>query len=259
MLTTQPVEQKLSVIIITYNEEDNIRDCLNSVKWADEIIVIDSKSTDKTVDFAKEFTDIIFLTDNLTYGQKRNIGIENASCDWIFWLDADERVTQELKKEIVNASEHNRFDAYLVNRKSFFINKFIKHCGWYPDYTLRLFRKSSGIKFNEALVHEKIHYKGKIGKIESELLHYTDRDYEHYINKLNNYTTLSAKDLSDKKRKAGISDIIFRPALTFFRMYFWKLGILDGFTGLVLCILSSFHVLMKYAKLYLLNKRQTNG
>lgn len=246
---------KLSVIVITYNEELNISDCLESVKWADEIIVIDSKSIDKTTEIASKFTQNIIIVDNIPYGEKRNIGIEKSSGEWIFWLDADERVTPELKEEIIRAiNSLNSSEAYLINRKSFFITKFIKYCGWYPDFTLRLFKKSTGIRFNSLLVHEKADYKGSPAKLKNDLLHYTDRTFEHYINKMNNYTTLSAKELHRKGKKAGFGDIIFRPVFTFFKMYFLKLGVLDGLMGLVLCLLSSVHVMVKYLKLFLLNK-----
>jgi len=246
---------KISAIVITYNEAANISECLTSLKWCDEIIVVDSNSADDTVSNAGEYTQDIITVDNIPYGEKRNIGIDKATGDWIIWLDADERISAELKDEISGIiSSSSPTDAYKINRKSYFINKFIKHCGWYPDYTLRLFKKSSGIRFNDSLVHEKAVYNGSTGKLKNDILHYTDRDFEHYISKLNKYTTFSAEELSAKGRKAGFFDIIFRPAFTFFKMYFLKLGILDGYMGLVLCTLSSIHVMTKYSKLYLINK-----
>ena len=250
---------KISAIVITYNEEANITECLNSLKWCDEIILVDSGSTDNTVKLAGEFTQKIIISGNIPYGEKRNIGIDNATGEWIFWLDADERATPQLKDEITGIISRGSpvIEAYLINRKSFFINKFIKHCGWFPDYTLRLFKKSTGIKFSSSLVHEKAVYTGKTGKLKNEILHYTDRDFEHYINKLNKYTSLSAEELNAKGRRAGFFDIIFRPAFTFFKMYFLKLGILDGYMGLVLCTLSSVHVMTKYSKLYLTNKHNS--
>ncbi len=253
---------KISAIVITYNEETNIEVCLELLKWCDEIIVIDSNSTDNTVEIAKRYTDNIFAVDNIPYGEKRNIGIDKASCEWVIWLDADERISPELHleiKEIVNSTSNNNCNAYLINRKSYFINKFIKHCGWYPDFTLRLFKKSTGIKFDTTLVHEKAVYSGITGKLKSDILHYTDRDFEHYLRKLNNYTSLSTEEMHTKGRKASFFDIIFRPAFSFFKMYFLRLGILDGYMGMVLCTLSSIHVMTKYSKLYLLNKPNLNN
>jgi glycosyltransferase involved in cell wall biosynthesis len=247
---------KLTAIVITYNEENNIKECLESIEWAHEIIVVDSNSNDRTVEIAKGFTQNIIIVEKIPYGEKRNIGINKATGEWILWVDADERVTPELKDEITKTiNDYNSFNAYYINRKSFFITKFIKHCGWYPDFTLRLFKKSTGVKFNSSLVHEKAVYNGTTGKLKNDLLHYTDRDYEHYFSKMNNYTTLSARELFNKGKKAGFTDIILRPVFTFLKMYFLKLGILDGFMGLILCILSGCHVMVKYLKLYQLNKR----
>lgn len=246
---------KLSAVVITYNEEANITECLQSLAFADEIIVIDSNSADKTVEYARKFTDNIISVENTPYGLKRNIGIDKAKGEWILWLDADERVTPELEAEIQGTIADNAaMNAYYINRKSFFITKFIKHCGWYPDYTLRLFKRSTGIKFNDNLVHEKAVYNGSTGRLKNDILHYTDRTFEHYFNKMNNYTTLSAQELFNKGKKAGFLDIILRPHFTFLKMYFLKLGILDGLMGFVLCTLSSIHVLVKYLKLYRLNK-----
>lgn len=246
---------KLSLIVITHNEEQNIRECLNSAISADEIIVVDSNSTDLTVNMAREYTDNVIQVEDMPYGQKRNLGIDRAQNDWILWLDADERLTEELRIEITEVIDNpDSLSAYYINRKSFFITKFIKHCGWYPDYTLRLFKSSAGIRFNDSLVHEKAVYEGKTAKLNNDILHYTDRTFEHYFKKLNHYTTLSALELFNKGRKAGFLDIILRPQFTFLKMYFLKLGILDGFMGLVLCILSSIHVMVKYLKLYKLNK-----
>ena len=248
---------KISVIVITLNEENNITDCLKSVEWADEIIVIDSKSTDRTVELASKFTKKIYLTENLPFARKKNIAIEKATYDWVLSIDADERVTLELKGKILGIvnSADNKYDAYYLNRKSFFINKFIKHCGWYPDYVLRLFKKSSGAKFSENLVHEKLLVIGKIGKLDPDLLHYTNRNFEHYLEKLNIYTTYSSNELFSNGKKSGLIDMFFRPAFTFFKMYFLKLGFLDGYTGLVLCALSSVHVFVKYSKNYFLIKK----
>lgn len=246
--------QKLSVIVSTYNEEKNIEECLESVKWADEIIVIDSKSKDKTAEIAKKYTDKIFVTEIKSFSGKKNFGIDKASGEWIFWIDADERIPDALKDEILQtiSGSGNEISVYEVNRKSFFINKFIKHCGWYPDYGIRLFKKDAGIKFTEVRVHEKIAYNGKLKKFRNEIIHYTDLTFEHYFLKLNSYTTSSALDLHEKGKKSSILDIFFRPVFTFIKMYFLKLGLLDGYTGLVLCTLSSAHVFVKYTKLYFL-------
>jgi len=172
------------------------------------------------------------------------------------WLDADEIITENLKTEILKIlnSSQVKYDAYFIKRKSFFINKFINHCGWYPDYGLRLFKKSLKIRFDNSRVHEKAVFEGKTGKLNSEILHFTDLEFEHYVTKLNTYTTKSALDLFDKGKNSSVYDLIFRPVFTFIKMYFLKLGILDGYIGLVLCTLSGIHVFVKYSKLYYLTK-----
>lgn len=248
----------ISAIVITLNEESNIRECLESLKWCDEIILVDSGSSDSTVKIAEEFTNNIIVCGNLPYGEKRNIGIDKAASEWIIWLDADERITPELQAEILNNIKGSNINAFYINRRSFFLNKFIKHCGWYPDYTLRLFRKDTGIRFNASLVHEKAVYRGDTAKLNNDILHYTDLRIEHYMNKLNKYTSLSAEEMYKNRKKSSFVDIIFRPVFMFFKMYFLRLGILDGYTGLVLCTLSSVHVMIKYSKLFLIKKTNRN-
>ena len=182
---------KLSVIISTYNEENNIEECLESVKWADEIIVVDSSSKDKTAYIAKKFTDKIFISDTKSFSEKKNFGINKSSGEWILWIDADERVPDALKKEILQiiSSSDNETEVYKINRKSFFINKFIKHCGWYPDYGIRLFKKQAGIKFTEVRVHEKITYNGNSRKLKNEII-------QNYLldSRLNNITDYTNKE-----------------------------------------------------------------
>jgi len=248
---------KISAIVITYNEEKNISACLDTLKWCDEIIIIDSHSTDKTLEQAKNYTNKIFLTEKTGYSAKKNIGIEKASCEWILAIDADERVPEALQKEILYLINQNNigYNSYYINRKSFFITKFIKHCGWYPDYVLRLFKKSKNYKYSDDLVHEKLLTDEKSGKLKNELLHYTDLDFEHYIEKMNKYSTLSASELYEKKKHTGILDILFRPLFAFLKMYFIKLGFLDGYIGLILCTLSGVHVFAKYSKNYFLNNK----
>lgn len=248
--------ERISALVITYNEENNISDCLDTLMWCDEIIIIDSKSSDRTTNIASKFTKKIFSVENLSFSEKKNLGVEKASYNWILCVDADERVTQNLKteiRELLNSTDKS-LNAYYIKRKSFFISKFIKYCGWYPDYVLRLFRKSDKVRFSEKLVHEKLLLDEKAGKLRSELIHYTDLDFEHYVNKMNLYSSYSAEEIFLDRKKPKIFSIIFRPVFTFIKMYFLKLGFLDGYIGLVLCTLSSIHVFAKYSKHYFLTK-----
>jgi glycosyltransferase involved in cell wall biosynthesis len=242
---------QLSVIIITKNEEKNIRKCLESVRWAEEIVIVDSGSSDRTMELAKEYTKKIFVKPWEGYGEAKNFGLSKCSGDWVFWLDADERATVELQKEIQNVLKSAGPDvkALRMPRKANFLGKWIKHCGWYPGRVVRVFRRSEG-KFSEERVHEKLEIAGEIIDLNSDLLHYTDPNLVHYYNKFNNYTSLAADELILKKRKFRFFNMVVNPVWVFVKMYFIKLGFLDGIQGFILCVLSAQYVFTKYAKLW---------
>jgi glycosyltransferase involved in cell wall biosynthesis len=245
---------KISAIVITYNEEKNIRRCLESLSWADEIVLVDSYSEDNTKNIAKQFTDRIFDVKWEGFGRKKEFARNKASLEWVLCVDADEVVTSELKDEIKKTLQAQPFyDGFYIPRKSNFLGKWIKHSGWYPDYGLRLFKRHKA-KFDVSLVHEKLEVEGKIGYLKNHLLHYTDPDINHYLSKLNHYTSLSAEELYKKGKKATMGDLLFRPPTVFFKMFIWKMGFLDGVYGLILAFFSSFHVFTKYAKLWHLQK-----
>ncbi len=241
----------VSVILITKNEEANIRECLSTVTWADEVVVVDAGSSDSTVAVAGEFTKKIFVRPWEGYGSARNFALSRISSEWAFWLDADERVTSDLTREIQStvALENNQFVAYSMPRKANFLGRWILHCGWYPGRVTRLFRKEKG-HFTESKVHERLLVDGATGTLKSDLLHYTDPTLSHYFEKLNKYTTLASEELSGEGATFGIAQITVRPVWTFLRMYIFRLGFLDGIAGLVLCVLSSCYVFTKYAKLW---------
>lgn len=241
----------LSVIVITKNEERNIEDCLNSVRWAHEIVVVDGGSEDKTMELARKFTSNVYIKPWEGYGASKNFALEQCRGEWILWLDADERVSDELGKEIqaiVNQSAAS-FAVYEVPRKAYFLGKWIKHCGWYPGYVPRVFKRGAG-RFSENKVHERFEFDGVAGKLKSDLLHYTDPNIWHYLEKFNRYTTLAADELMEKRIPFRVGQIVIRPVWVFIRMYVLKLGFLDGVHGFILCILSSCYVFTKYAKLW---------
>lgn len=240
----------LSVILITLNEEENIKSCLQSVQWADEIVVVDSHSKDKTAEIARQFTEKVIVIDWMGYSANKNLALENATGEWVLWIDADERVTPELAREIKKVIGTNtEKDGFEIARKAFFLGRWIKHCGWYPGYVLRLFRRQKA-HFSENKVHEGVVLKGNRGRLKGSLVHYTDNNLEHYLWKFNRYTSYAADELAEKQRSAGLLSILFRPLHAFVKMYVLKLGILDGVEGLMLCLLSSGYVAMKYAKLW---------
>jgi len=241
----------LTVVTITLNEEANIRDCLASARWANEIIVVDSGSTDRTVEYARAFTDHVDRAPWEGYGAARNFALQHATSDWIFWLDADERVTPELAVEIQEMlrKDDERIVGYSVARRAYFLGRWIKHCGWYPSRVTRLFRRGKG-KFSENRVHEQLELQGDVGILRNDLLHFTDPSLQHYFAKFNKYTSLAAEDLRESGRSFGFHDVLLRPPFTFFKMYVLKRGFLDGMQGFILCVLSSLYVFTKYIKLW---------
>jgi len=245
----------LSVIVITKNEERNIRECLESVGWAGEIVVVDAGSTDRTVELAKRVTPKVFVDAWKGYGAARNEALTHCVNEWVLWLDADERVTPALAGEITSviASPAVHVVGYEVPRAAYFLGKWIKHCGWYPGHVVRLFRRGAG-RFTEDKVHERLEVDGQIGRLKSDLLHFTDPNLFHYFEKFNRYTSLAAEELLGQRRKFRFTQLLLRPAWVFIRMYIVRRGFLDGIQGFILSLLSSFYVFVKYAKLWELSR-----
>lgn len=239
----------LSVMVITKNEQHNIADCLTSAAFADEIIVVDACSTDQTVEIARRFTPLVYVVPWQGYAANKTIALSHCRSEWVLWLDADERIPDDLGLEIKNLiAAHPQQNGFSVARRAWFLGRWIKHCGWYPGYVLRLFRQRHG-RFNDHLVHEGVEIDGACGRLRAALDHYTDRDLEHYLSKFNHYTTLAGQELYQRQRRAGIASFIFRPLHQFIKMYIFKAGFLDGVEGLMLCLLSANYVAAKYAKL----------
>lgn len=245
----------LSVVIITLNEEKKIRDCLELVKWADEIVVVDSFSKDNTVEIARNYTDKIYQREFAGFGKQKNFALSKASGDWILAIDADERVTSELKEEIKRTLANPRASGYYMPRKSYFLGKWIKHCGWWPDYLLRLFRRDCG-HFSDRLVHEALEVDGPTGRLNNPLEHHPFCSLSELIRKADRYSTLGAeviiaesKDCSGKHKVSVLISFLHAWA-KFFSMYFIKAGFLDGKEGFILSVLSFYYTLIKYLKLW---------
>ncbi len=247
----------LSVITLTKNEEHNITECLSGVRWADELIVIDSGSVDRTVEKARAFTDKVLASEWKGYGATKNDGLKHAKGDWVLWLDADERVPPGLADEIrsVIASSEHRVAAYSVARRAFFLGKWIRHSGWYPGRVVRLFRRDRG-SFSASHVHEHLEINGETGALNNDLLHYTDPNLYHYFAKFNTYTSLAAKDLLERGESFSTGDVLFRPAFMFVKMFLFRRGFLDGMHGFLLALCSSAYVFVKYAKLWEISRRK---
>jgi len=238
----------ISAVIITLNEEANIEECLESVSWAREIVVVDAESSDRTREIALRFTPQVHERKWDGYSEAKAYAISKANSEWVLSIDADERVTPELKKEIRSLHPPGGVDGYMVPIKPLFLGRWIKHCGWYPGYKLRLFRKDSATMTPRRL-HEGIRVKGGVGRLAGPLLHYAYPTVRSYFRKFSRYTDLGARELHERGRRAGAFDIAVRPLFSFLKMYVFKLGFLDGIEGLVLCVFSSLYVLVKYVKL----------
>jgi glycosyltransferase involved in cell wall biosynthesis len=248
---------KVSAYILTKNEEKHIRDCIESVIWTDEIVVIDDFSSDKTVEIAKSLGCKVIKNKFTYFGKQRNFALEKCTYQWVICLDADERISQELKREIEHELQRcPKFDVYVAPRKSRFINKWIMHSGWYPDYRHPILFNKNKVRYKDQLVHEDIDYKGKKSYFKGEILHYPYDSIKSFINKSDFYSDLRSKEMFKQGKKFKVVNLIVNPAIMFIKMYILKRGFLDGFTGLVLALLySSFYTLMKYVKLWELENK----
>ncbi|RLC46307.1 MAG: glycosyltransferase family 2 protein [Candidatus Cloacimonadota bacterium] len=244
------MKNSLSVVIITKNEENNIKRCLQSVKWADEIVVVDTGSTDRTLEICEKYGCHIIETEWLGFGKTKQLGVNCAANDWILSIDADEEVTSELTEEIRQLlSKDNLKNGYRIKRTSFYLKKWIRYSGWNRDYPLRLFNRKYG-NFNENFVHESVRIRGKIGKIDKVLRHYTYPNLTTYIQKIEHYANLRAEEAVKKGKRASVFNAIFHGLFKFLKMYLLNTGFLDGTVGLVLSINSAFSVYLKYLKIW---------
>jgi len=246
--------ETISACIITYNEEDNIRQCLESVKWCDEITITDSLSNDRTLEICREYTDKIYTRPYSGNIDQKNYAAAQATKDWILSLDADERVTPELEKEIrrVLQQKNPRVCGYYFKRQAYLFGKWIKHCGWYPDYKLRLFRRNKG-RFEGREPHDQLAVNGKTRRLKGAIEHYTYKNLKEYIAKIERYSFTAAMNMELKNPPIIILMLLFRPPLKFLEFYFLKLGFLDGIIGLTISTLSAFGIFLKYT--YLLDRR----
>ncbi|MFC1566423.1 glycosyltransferase family 2 protein [bacterium] len=241
----------ITTVIITKNEEHNIRRCLESVKWTDEIIIIDSGSMDKTLEIAKEYTSKIFQTGWLGFGRTKNFGFEKSQNEWILSLDADEEITEELKNEIIGVLVNPKFDGYSMPRRLFFCGHAVKYGGISPDYQLRLFKKSKG-KFSDDPVHEYVILDGERDRLKNIMNHFSYNSMSEYWDRFNKYTTLDAKKKLEKNKKFSFLAILILPWENFRRLII-KRGLLDGYPGIFYHVFSAVSSFVKYAKLWELN------
>jgi glycosyltransferase involved in cell wall biosynthesis len=241
---------KVTATVITFNEAANIAPALESLTWADEIVVVDAESTDDTVAIARRFTDRVFVRPWPGYVAQKNFAAEQATNDWIFSLDADERVTPELAREVrALLSTDPPLKGYRVPRVTFHLGRWIRSTDWYPDYQLRLYDRRHA-RWTGRYVHESVQADGPVGKLRNDLQHYAYRDVSHHLRSMDRYTTLAARQMFEDGRRAGWFDVLVHPRLAFFRNYVLRGGFRDGMPGLIVSAMNAYYVGLKYAKLW---------
>ncbi len=242
----------LSIAIITKNEELNLQACLESITWADEIVLVDSGSTDRTLEIAKSFRARIFDIPFTNFANQKNEALSRCSGDWIFLIDADERVPENLAGEIQAISKQSPDAVYSVHRATYFFGKPMNHGGTQNDYPIRLYPKGR-IRYTQP-VHEMIETDLPIKKLSASLIHHSTRDLSHYRIKLNRYIPFEIEILKQKSRHSVFSDILLRPIAQFLNLYIVRRGFLDGLTGLQYAGLSSYYTFRKYWLFYFSGK-----
>ena len=247
----------LSVIVITKDEADRIGRCLESVAWADEIIVLDSGSTDQTVSIARQYTENVVGTDWPGFGKQKNRALEMATGDWILSLDADEMVTPDLRSELEAAmADPDGKAAFRMPRRSCFCGRYMRHSGWWPDYVTRLVRRGEA-RFSDDLVHERLIPDGPVGTLSAPLMHDTADNLDEVLGKMNLYTTASARMLHQRGRRGTLTNAVLHGLWAFLRTYFFRGGILDGREGFMLAVANAEGSYYRYLKLMLFQENQS--
>ena len=250
--------ENISVCITAGNEERNIRRCLESATWADEIVVVDSFSTDRTVEICREYTDRVYQHEWLGYIGQKNLIKDLAAGPWILFLDADEEISVGLRDEIIDefrSGNAGDFAGFEFPRLVRYLGRWITHGDWYPDTKLRLFRKDKG-ECGGKEPHDRTTVNGRVKSLRNPLYHYTYTDISNQMSTLNRFTSISAIGKNEEGQRYRLTDLLFRPILRFLRCYLLKRGFLDGLPGLIIAVFTSFGVFAKYAKLWEIQREQ---
>ncbi|MBK9314369.1 MAG: glycosyltransferase family 2 protein [Acidobacteria bacterium] len=243
---------KISASIIVRNEEENLPALCETVAWADEIVIVDSDSTDRTVEIARKYTDKVFNREFRGYKDKHEFADSQTTGDWIFWIDADERVTPELRDAIEALRSRDPAalpDGFWIARSTQYLGRWIRHSGWYPDYQMRLYRKETSY-WDGVAPHETARVKGRIETLPGEFLHYTKRDLSDHHRVLEEYATLGAEHLFKHGKRVRGVDLFVLPLAAFIRTYLVKQGFRDGVQGLIIAMFTAYSVFLKYAKVW---------
>ena len=247
---------RVSIVVITLDEEDHLRRCLESVAWADEIVVVDAESRDKTVQIAREFTDRVVTRPWAGFAAQKNFALEQCTGQWILSLDADEEASPELGDEVMaTLADVRAQDGYAIRRHNMFLGQWIRHGGLYPDWQVRLFRRGRG-RFVERAVHESVTVAGTVGRLRGHLIHRSYEGVTDFFDRANRYSTLAADEWAREGRRVRARELVVRPLARFFSMYVLRRGFLDGRRGLLLAALYAYYVFMRSAKVWEVTRRQ---
>ena len=239
---------KITATIITLNEERNIARAIESLRCCDEVLIVDSGSTDRTAELARNLGVRVVEAGWRGYAAQKNWAAEQASHDWILSLDADEAVSESLEAEILTLKKNGpRYDAYTMPRLARYLGRWILHSGWYPDRKVRLYHRAKA-KWVGDFVHESVHVNGKVGHLESNILHFTCDSLSEHVKTMERYTTLAAQELVDRKVPVPLWRVILDPTWTFWKTYVFQRGFLDGIEGLTIAYMAAFYTFLKYAK-----------
>lgn len=250
---------ELTATVITYNEEKNIRACLESLTWAKEIVVVDSGSSDRTLEICRDYTDKVLINPWPGHLQQKNVAIAQAAYDWVLSIDADERVPVELRQAIERELSAPQHHGYWIARRNYYLGRWMQHGGWYPDRVVRLFDRRKG-RFGGLHPHDRVVISGgSIGQLPGYLIHLTYRDFSQYLRKQDWYTGISAEGRVRRGRRPGSvtgAELLLRALVKFVQVYLLKRGFLDGIHGLIAAVGASYFISLKYAKVWELGLRE---
>ncbi len=251
---------KISFCIITYNEEKNIKELIENIKdVSDEIVIVDRFSQDNTCEIAKSLGAVVYRRKWVDYTTQKNRALELAKNEWVFFMDADERLSEELKDEIKKLKDtETDCDGFLIKRKANYLGRWINHSGWYPDKRVRLFKKGKG-KFYGKYIHEGLNFSGKSCELKGDLYHYAYESILEHVDKTKKYAMLSAKRMIEEGKDFSMVKLFFSPILRFIKHYFFRLGFLDGIRGFLIAFLSAYYVFLKYSFLWEINKNENSS
>ena len=247
----------VSAVLITRNEQENIEDAIRSVSWACEVVVVDAFSSDATVQICRRSGARVVQREWKGYVEQKNFAVSQASLDWVLSLDADERVSDALRDEVLQLQEKG-FGGYRIPRRTFFLNQWIQRTSWSPDYQLRLFDRRRG-RWHGGRLHESVRVEGRVGRLHSLLLHYSYRSVSDFLLRLDQYSQLAAQDCYERGRRTRSCHLLIGPLAAFFKSYVLKRGFRDGLAGLAVSGLGGASIFFRYLKLLELERRGESG